>query len=306
MEKEGPRSGDRAFRIGVLGNGALAALKIVVGGVSGSQSLLADGWHSLSDVAVNGGTWIAHRMARRAPDDDHHYGHGKLEAFAAMSVGAILLVAGVSVGWTAFYSPVELESGWRVWLALGVAVLSIAGNAALARIAFNAARESGSAGLAAIARDNGSDALSSVLVVAGILGAKTGLAWAEPVVTVFIGLLIVTLGWRSAREGFDVLMDRADPSLRDLVSEKAAAVEEVRGVQSARVRPTGDYLVVDMEISVDGGLTVDRGHQIAHLVEDAVMKAYSQVGEVHVHVNPSAPPDPDPSPEAASVEGPSG
>jgi len=297
-----PRSANRAFVIGIAGNGALAALKVVVGWLAGSSSLLADGWHSFADVVVNAGAWGAHRLGQRAPDEDHHYGHGKLEAFAGMTVGILLLGAGVSVGASAFFASIQLEGGWRVGLALGVAVLSIAVNAALALVASRGADATGSAGLAAIARDNGSDALSSVLVVVGILGGWSGLAWAEPLATVLIGCLIVVLGWRSTREGFDVLMDRADPAFRELVSATAAQVEDVRAVQRARIRPTGDYLVVEIQISVDGSASVDRAHEIAHAVEDAITLAYSQVGEVHVHVNPATSPEPSGSPEAASNE----
>ena len=278
---------ERAFRIGFAGNVGLAVTKLVVGTLAGSRALVADGWHSLSDIVTNGGAWLVHRFARREPDDDHHFGHAKAEAFAGLAIGAALVAGGAAVIWSASVSRAELEPGWRGWLALAVAVLSIAVNVGLAWVTYDAGRGAQSQGLLALARDNGSDALGGVLVVGGILGAKLGLGWTEPFAAILIGGLIIVMGWRSAAEGFDVLMDRvSDPELRAALRASAASVEAVRGVQRVRVHPVGDGYVADMEISVDGALTVDEGHRIAHLVESAVTEAHLPVKEVHVHVNP--------------------
>jgi cation diffusion facilitator family transporter len=290
VERTRLESAERAFRFGLVGNGALVVVKLLVGWLSGSRALLADGWHSIGDVAVNLGAWLAHRFSRREPDDDHHYGHGKLEAFAGLLVGVLLVATGVAVALTTFTSKATLDPGWRGTLALVVAVGSILTNLVLARVAQIGSRDAKSASLAALARDNASDALASVLVVLAIVGTRMGLAWAEPLASFVIGLLIIWMGLRSARDGFDVLMDRADPGLRRKVVETALSVAEVRGVQSTRVHPLGHHAAVDMQISVDGALTVEEGHRIAHSVERAVVRAHSHVGEVHVHVNPGASP----------------
>jgi len=289
VEPGGQETAERAFRIGFVGNGLLAVLKLVVGWSVGSRSLVADGWHSLSDIAVNGGTWLAHRFSQREPDADHHYGHGKLEAFSGFVVGLILIGGGIGVICSAWISEAQLRAGWSTWLALWVAVFSIVVNLALAAVSHHGARASGSHGLAALVRDDLSDALAGVLVVLGILGAHAGLTWAEPSVAVAIGALICWMGWRSSSEGFHVLMDRADPALRGELERTALDVDEVRGVQSVRIHPIGSRVSVDMEISVDGRLSVEDGHRIAHSVESAVTSAHSHVGEVSVHVNPWTP-----------------
>ncbi len=279
---------DRAFRLGFVGNLGLAAVKLLVGWVAGSRALVADGWHSISDVAVNVGTWLAHRFARRAPDEDHHYGHGKAEALAGFVVGFLLVLGGAGVAWGSWtVKGVTLHAGWRGAAALAVAALAIVVKAVLAWITRGIEAESKSHGLRALARDHGSDALSGVLVLGGILATRNGIAWAEPAAAVVIGGLIVLLGWRSASEGFDVLMDRvSDPRVRERLESTAQGVIGVRGVQSVRVHPVGNGLRVDMEISVDGQQTVEQGHTIAHAVERAVTKELPSVKEVHVHVNP--------------------
>jgi hypothetical protein len=121
--------------------------------------------------------------------------------------------------------------------------------------------------------------------------ANTGLA-APNNFTDGAGVLVIAgvvfwMGAKSAKDGLDILMDRVDPAMRGKFQTTAAAVEGVVGVQNVRVHPLGSELRVDMEISVDGSLTVERGHKIAHAVETAVIGAHEHVREVHVHVNPA-------------------
>lgn len=279
---------ERAFAIGVLGNGALALAKLGVGWASGSVALISDGWHSSSDVLVNGAAWAAHRFARTPADADHHFGHGNAESLAAAVVGGLLIAGGVGVAWNGVDAELALAEGSAYLLVLGVALLSISTNLFLAWQSARAARASRSPGLVALARDNGADASSGLLVIAGVVGSHLGHGWAEPAAAVAIGALIVWLGFRSLREGMDVLMDRvADPGLRERLERTAAAVEGVRGVQSTRVHPLGRAAHAEMELSVDADLTVRAGHRIAHAVESAVLAAHDELQSLTVHVNPA-------------------
>ena len=276
----------QAFAIGLFGNTLLALVKLGAGFASGSLSLTADGWHSLSDMATNAGAWVAHRFARKPPDEDHHYGHGNAEALAGLVIGAMLVAGGFAVGATGITSEERLREDARGW-ALAVACLSVLGNVALAWITSRSARVGRSQSLKALARDNLSDALSGLLVVLAILLAGLGLDWAEPVAAVVIGALIVVLGFHSLLEGLHVLMDRVpDTGLRERLGTTARAVQGVRGVQTIRVHPLGDHLRVDLGISVDGALTVEEGHRIAHEVEERLQEEHPDVGGVHVHVGP--------------------
>jgi cation diffusion facilitator family transporter len=285
------RTPEQVLWLGLWANSALAGLKLVVGWFTGSRALMADGWHSLSDILTNGGVWLAHRWAKAPPDEDHHYGHGNAEALAGVIVGLILLGGGVGVAWSGLTSSARLHEGASVWAALGMAGVSIAANLGLALVTLRTGRRTGSHGILALGRDNASDALAGVLVILGILGSRIGLGWAEPVVALLIGGLIVVMGFRSIREGIAVLMDRVDdPGLRRRLREVAAGVAEVEEVQDIRLHPLGAEIRADMQISVDGDLTVSRGHEIAHCVECAVTKAHPRVREVHVHVNPGRSP----------------
>lgn len=277
----------RAFAVELVGNAILSLLKITVGLIAGSRGLVADGWHSVSDVAVGLATWGAHLFSRRPPDQDHHYGHGRAEALAGAGIGLALLVGGPWVAVSSWTSEATLQEGAAFWAALLVAILSTGSNLFLAWFSRRAGAAHRSQALLALSRDDVSDALSSLLVIAGLAGSRAGWSWAEPAVGTVIGCLIVGMGWRSVKEGIDVLMDRVDdPRLREDLKRLAAGVPGVRGVQSVRIHPLGASYRVDMELSVDGELSVERGHAIAHDVEAAVTEGQSLVEEVHVHVNP--------------------
>ena len=245
--------GERAHRVGLVANGSLAVLKIAAGVAAGSPALLADGYHSLADLATNGGAWLSFRVALRPPDDDHHYGHGKMEAAAGFGIGAVLAAMGgaLSVGaWSADapeYAPTELT-----YVAL-VALISIAVNGWLARYTARAADTLQSPALRALSLDNRSDALSSLVVLAGIGAGQIGLAQAEAIVSFIIGLSVLRMGWRTLRENFGILTDRFDdPELVARVRELAAQAPgsgQVRLSPVSQEHPPGGSFAVPLQSS---------------------------------------------------------
>ena len=278
---------ERVLLLGVAVNTLLAGLKLVGGILSGSPSLLADGYHSLADLGTNGLAWLTWRWAQRPPDEDHHYGHGKVEAMAALVVGVVLVATGLLVVGDAFRSEAPDYRGAQAVVAAGVALLSIAANEFLTRITRAEARRTGSRTLEALAADNRSDMLTSVLVLAGVGGSAVGAPWVETVLTAVIGVFVGWMGVRTAKDAFDVLTDRApDLELRSRARALAEQVPGVRGVQAVAVHPLGSQVRVDMEVSVEGSLTVTQGHAIAHAVEIRVRQDEPTVVAVAVHVNP--------------------
>ncbi len=281
--------GDRAHLLGVVVNTLLAVMKILGGMLSHSPSLLADGYHSLADTATNTVAWFSFRWASRPPDEDHHYGHGKAEAAAGFFVGLILILAGLGILWGALRAKTPHYEGFEGGVALTVAALSVAANEWLVFVTRRAGKRLNSQSLLALARDNRSDALSSLLVIVGVVSSLFGAGWVEVLATAAIGVLITVLGSHSLKEGLDVLMDRVpDVSLRERARELALGVEGVRGVQRLDVHPLGSDMRMDMEISVDGELSVRKGHAIAHEVGEAVTRGEAGVVEVAVHVNPAS------------------
>jgi len=286
--------GERAHRLGLVVNTLLAGMKILGGLLSSSPSLLADGYHSLADTATNTVAWFSFRWASRPPDEDHHYGHGKAEAAAAFFVGLILIMVGLGILWDAASAETPHYEGFEGGVALTVAFLSVAANEWLVFVTRRAGKRLNSQSLLALARDNRSDALSSLLVIVGVISSLYGAGWVEVLATAAIGVLITFMGAHSLKDGLDVLMDRVpDVGLRDRARDLALGVDGVRGVQRIDVHPLGSEVRLDLEISVDGDLSVRKGHAIAHEVGEAVTRGEAGVVETVVHVNPASPGDAD-------------
>lgn len=269
----------------------LAILKIIGGTVSNSPSLLADGYHSIADLATNLIAWLGFRVAAQPPDEDHHYGHGKAEAAAAAFVGTALVAVAIAVLWESVGGRAQAYEGIQGTVALGAAVISLLGNEWLVRVTMRSAHELDSHALRALARDNRSDSLTSVLVIGGVGAALLGIEWVEPIATAVIGLFIGAMGLKSLSEGFDVLMDRVtDPEMRGRIEGSAGEVAGVVEVEDVLIHPLGSRFRVEMEVSVDGALSVRKGHEIAHEVESAVKHSEQRVVHVAVHVNPASSP----------------
>lgn len=277
----------RTHQLGVGTNAGLAALKLSVGGLAGSQALVADGLHSLSDVAMNIGAWLGWRWASRPPDREHHYGHGNGEALTSLIVGLTIVAAGAGVIWASIRGESRVSADLFGAAAVATGLVSVVTKLVLARVTARRGREFDSSILVAVARDNAADVLTSGLIVVAIVGAILGLRGLEPAAAITIGLLIGWQGLRSAREGLGVLMLRApDHELTALIGEVAAKVPGVLTVDQLRVHPLGTHLRAELEISVAGQLPVAEGHAIAHAVGDAVVAECRRVEEVAVHVNP--------------------
>lgn len=277
----------RVHRVNVVANLGLASSKVFVGWLAGSPALVAHGAENCGDLLGLGMAWLGNRVARRPPDEDHHYGHHNAEAIAASAIGLLILVGGLTIVYRAVFEPSATEPGGFGGWAVALAALSVVVCWQVSTYTGKAAQALSSQVLRALARDKRADALTSVVVLLGVLGSRLGLSWAEPPVTALVGVLVCLMGGRSVLEGMDVLMVRAvDPDLRHAVRTSAAAVSGVRGVQAVRIHPLGSTLRVDMEISVDGSLTVVEGHRIAHEVERAVTHEHDRVVQVQVHVNP--------------------
>ncbi|KIG15455.1 Cobalt-zinc-cadmium resistance protein [Enhygromyxa salina] len=289
MQGDRQRQITRTHWLGVGGNALLAVLKLGVGGLAGSRALIADGVHSSSDVAMNLGAWLGWRWSAKPRDRDHHYGHGNGEALTAVGIGLIVVAAGVGLGWMALRGRSSVGPDALGVAAVSVELLSMVLKFGLARVTASRGRELDSPILVALSRDNLADVLTSGLVLLAITGAIFGLRWLEPLAAGVVGAVIVWHGLISAYEGLGVLMDRApDHALTAQIVETAAGVPGVCSVDDVRVHPLGTHLRADLEVGIDGTITVAQGHEIAHAVERAVTRTCARVEEVAVHVNPAS------------------
>ena len=267
-------------------NTALSGLKLALGAAFGSAALVADGVHSLTDLATDLVVIGGIRLAARPADRSHAYGHGKFETLAGGVVALALILAGAWLIWDAAQT---LKGGPRPpgALIMGIATLSMGVKEWLFRLTRWAAGRLKSHVLLANAWHHRTDALSSAAVLVGggitVLGHPSG----DRVAAMAVGAMVILAALRIVGQTLHELTEGALPEEeRTRIARAIETVNGVRGWHRLRTRRVGRQPVVDVHIQVDPELTVRRAHDIATEVERAVAAALGGRASVVVHVEP--------------------
>lgn len=277
----------RSTWVSVAVNLVLSTLQVAVGLFVASQALIADGIHSLSDLAADFVVLLALKHSRKAPDADHHYGHQRYENAASLVLGALLLAVGVGMLWSAggkLATPEAIAPGSPV--ALGVALFTLLAKEGLFRYMLAVAERVRSSMLVANAWHARSDAASSLVVAVGIAGNLFGWPLLDPVAALIVGLMVGKMGWQFLWDALHDLTDRAATEEETrAIEQEIRAVPGVLGMHDLRTRRTGDMILVDVHLEIDGNLSVREGHAIADEVHARVM-ARHPVLNLLAHVDP--------------------
>ncbi len=284
------KPGLMAAGIGMAVNVVLAIVKIVTGIVGNSYALIADGIESTADIISSLVVWTGLRISSLPPDADHPYGHGKAESIAGIVVALGLLTAAVFI---AIQSVREIITPHHApaWFTLLVLALVIGTKETLYRFVFRVGDELTSTAVKGDAWHHRSDAITSAAAFVGItialLGGK-GYESADDWAALLACTVILFNGYRIFRAALGEIMDAAVARpIQQQIHEIAGSVSGVVRVEKCRTRKSGLGLFVDIHVEVDGGLTVWRGHQIAHDVSDHLKSAALSIQDVVVHVEPA-------------------
>ncbi len=273
----------RVTVIGAIWDALLGVLKIIVGYLSQSQALIADGIHSLSDLVTDVFVYIASSNARQAPDKNHPYGHLRFETLTTVILGVVLIVVASGIAFEAFNNDLTPTA---TWYGIGAVLLTIAVKEAIFHYTKRAGEKIGSRLLVANAWHSRSDALSSVAVLAGLIGVYFGYAWADKVASVvvalFIGKIAVEMIWENLAELVDT---SPDPKVIEQIKTTADSLKDVMAPHDVRARSMAGKIFLDMHIHVPAHATVSEGHYLSDLVSYTVQKAHPQVKDVMVHVD---------------------
>ena len=273
-------------------NALLSAGKLLAAAAGGSFALAADGIESGLDVAGSLIIWGGLTYAGRGPDANHPFGHGKAEPVSAILVAGALLAAAVFLAagslrvifWEGAH---PIPAAWTLFVLVGV----VAVKELLFRRVLHAGEALGSTAAKVEAWHHRSDAVTSLAAFVGIgLANLGGPRWATADAWAALAAcgLIAYNGVSLLRPAVGEIMDEAPaPEVEASVRAAASAVAGVVDVEKCRVRKSGLEFYVDLHVGVDGGITVDAGHHIAHLVKDAVRAADRRVADVLVHVEPA-------------------
>ncbi|HKJ51760.1 MAG TPA: cation diffusion facilitator family transporter [Gammaproteobacteria bacterium] len=281
------RATQRVTLVGAAINCALATVQISFGLLGKSQALLADGLHTLADLSTDFIVLFASRRAAKKADKSHPYGHGRIETLASMLLGAILIAVGAGIGLRGLKSMVSPTGIDPEIVTVFFAGLAIVAKEALYRYTLKAARAHHSSLLESNAWHHRSDALSSLVVVAGISAQLLGVPYMDAAAAIVVAVMIMVMGYRLGRKALDELIDAGlDFDLVDEVREAMLADTSVVGIHNLRSRSMGGQGYIDAHIEVDSGLTVSEAHYIAHKIEHRVMTQFPKIIDVQIHIDP--------------------
>jgi cation diffusion facilitator family transporter len=274
--------------VGALVNTLLAVFKLIGGWLTQSQALIADGLHSFADLATDALVVIAARHSNQAADENHPYGHARIETAATVVLGIVLIATGLGIAFDAAQRLLEPERLLHPGpLALLFAASSILANEWLYRYTLHVARRIKSALLKANAWHHRADAISSIVVLIGIGGTLLGLETLDAFAAIAVALMIIKIGWEQAWQAIQELVDTGlEPEQLATIRAAIADVDGVRDLHMLRTRRMGGEALVDVHVQVDPRLSVSEGHQIGEFVRLRLVDSIDEVSDVTVHIDP--------------------
>jgi cation diffusion facilitator family transporter len=288
-------SGMRITYIGMAVNLVLVIIKFIAGILANSSAMIADSFHSLSDLANDFAVILGLSYQTKPADIEHTYGHGRIETVITMLMGIGIFAAGLILlinGGTKIFGFFNTGKAPVVpgLAAFATGIVSLVVKEILSKYTLRVGERIGSSSVIANARDQRSDALSSIGTVIGIGGAIIlGNKWTilDPLAAIFVSVLIMNAGfktgWRSVRELCDEAVSDED---RITVENAISEIPGVLGFHNLRTRSLGRYMTLDAHVLVDPGITVKEGHAIATKVEKAIKEAMPNAAFISIHIEP--------------------
>ena len=276
--------------ISIIGNLALSLLKLLAGIIARSGAMISDAVHSASDVFSTFVVMIGVTLSEKKADKEHPYGHERMECVASILLAVILAATGLGIGWKGIQkitTGTEETLTMPGMLALIAAVVSVIVKEAMFQYTKHAAKKINSGALMADAWHHRSDALSSIGAFAGILGARLGYPILDPVASVVICAFIEKAAIDIFRDAVDKMIDKSctDETIEQM-QKVILAVPGVIGIDDLKTRLFGSKIYVEVEILMEGSITLVEAHTTAEEVHDTIEREFPNVKHCMVHVNP--------------------
>lgn len=276
--------------ISIVWNVILSAFKLIAGVLGHSGAMISDAVHSASDVFSTIIVMLGIHIASRKSDNNHQYGHERLECVAAILLAVVLFATGTGIGISGINKIVAKTAGKAEipgMIALIAAFVSIAVKEGMFWYTRNAAKKINSSALMADAWHHRSDALSSIGALIGIGGARMGFPILDPIASVIICIFIMKAACDIFKDAIDKMVDKScddetEKKMKQLIQEQSGVLR----VDMLHTRLFGAKIYVDIEIGADGNISLREGHEIAQAVHDKIEREFPLVKHCMVHVNP--------------------
>ncbi|NIA02730.1 MAG: cation diffusion facilitator family transporter, partial [Planctomycetia bacterium] len=278
----------RATFASIIVNTLLSAGQIFLGIVGNSQALVADGIHTMSDLSTDALVLYAIWHGSKEADDDHPYGHGRIETAATVFLGLLLAFVGAAIAINAalrLTEPATILTPAPITLLM--AVITIFSKEGLYRYTIGIANRYNSTILRANAWHHRSDAISSVIVLIGIGGSIMGLPYFDSLAAIGLGTMIIRMGlllsWNALKELIDTALSQEEVAA---IRQAIISIDGVVDLHMLRSRLMGGRALIDVHLQVDGNISVSEGHQISEFVRQRLINDFESVDEVLVHIDP--------------------
>ena len=286
------QKGILAINVGLAANALLAVLKTCVGIIGHSPALLADGINSTSDVAYGIVVKIFMGISSKPADQEHPYGHDRLESIAAVVVGAFVITTAISIFWSSINSVYELfgegsTATGASQLALWIGLCTIAVKIWLSLWTGKIGKQTNNNVLLALAADHRNDIFSAMAATVGIIFGRLGYLFVDPLAGGVVSIIILLTGVEIIRESAADLMNTLPgKKLTEEIRNKLKQLDDVLDVEEIHGHRFGLYMVVNITVGVSPELTVAEGDRIATLVEDLLVRDMDIIRRVFVHYHP--------------------
>lgn len=281
----------KASLYSILWNLALCAFKLVAGVTAHSAAMVSDAVHSASDVFSTVIVMIGVKISNKEADENHPYGHERMECIAAMILSAVLIATGLGIGYAGVQSihTHSYESSQAPGLlAVAAAIVSIAVKEGMFQYAMHVAKQEKSTALRADAWHHRSDAMSSIGALIGILFARFGFPVMDPIASIVICVFVLKAGVDIFKEAMNQVVDHtAGKPMEIQMREQILSHREVQGISTLKTRLFGSKVYLDVEIEVDPDYTLRKAHEVAEEVHDMIEAQFPEVKHCMVHVNPA-------------------
>lgn len=278
----------KVMSVSFITNFALSLLKIVIGWIGKSGALVADGIHSFSDLTTDIVAIVGNRLARKPADLKHPYGHGKSEYVTSMIIGSVVLLLGLGIISSSTNRTIVIPS----LIVIIVSLFTIVAKFLLAYYLIHCGKKYQNTILIASGKESSADVISSIVVlVSSILMQFSStisiLKYADILASIIVGIFVVHTGFEILKENISIILgeQETNQTYRQSFIDFILKEPEIKSVDHFYLLKYGPYYTLDMEISMDGRMTLEDAHQLAHKMERSIQKKDERISKINIHIN---------------------
>ncbi|MFN8610471.1 MAG: cation diffusion facilitator family transporter [Vulcanimicrobiota bacterium] len=288
MHNQAGQRKQSAALLSIVSNSTLVLGKLVIGVLCNSVAVISEAVHSASDLMASVIAYAAVRMSDSPPDEDHPYGHGKIESISSLAEALLIFAAALYIVYEAILKLRKPpEASPPLYLAMGVMATSVVVNFFISRYLRRVGRETDSLALLADAEHLNVDVVTAAGVLVGLaLAQATGKSWLDPVAALGVAVLIFKTAWELCVEALQPLMDARLPlDEENLIRRVLNGDPRVLGYHKLRTRKAGSQRHVDVHVQLDDEITLLEAHQVSEDLEDEIRKLLPML-LINIHIEP--------------------